>query len=71
MVSRLRSVVHFNSLVDLEAEYATVGRNVIHGTEDWMKVSQEICRELSAAVETHDRSMLSKKMPATLVSVKL
>ncbi|RPD70368.1 hypothetical protein L226DRAFT_230828 [Lentinus tigrinus ALCF2SS1-7] len=70
-VIRAESVVHFNALVDLEAEYATVGRNVIHETEDWIKVNQEICRELSAAVETHDRSMLSKKMPATLVSVKL
>ncbi|KAI0717578.1 hypothetical protein C8T65DRAFT_737905 [Cerioporus squamosus] len=68
---RAESVVNFNRLVDLEAEYATVGRNVIHGTEDWMKVNQEICRELSAAIETHDRSMLSKKMPATLVSVAL
>ncbi|RDX43083.1 hypothetical protein OH76DRAFT_1410522 [Lentinus brumalis] len=68
---RAESVVNFNRLVDLEAEYATVGRNVIHGTEDWMKVNQEICRELSAAIETHDRSMLSKKMPATLVSLKL
>lgn len=61
------SVAHFNQLVDLEAEYATIGRNLIHGTEDWVKVNQEICQELSSAVEVHDRGMLSKKFPATLV----
>ncbi|KAI0773578.1 hypothetical protein C8Q74DRAFT_1265430 [Fomes fomentarius] len=64
---RADSVAHFNQLVDLEAEYATVGRHVIHGTEDWVKVNQEICQELSSAVEVHDRGMLSKKFPATLV----
>ena len=61
------SVAHFNKLVDLETEYATIGRNVSHGMEDWSKVNQEICRELQGALEVHDRGMLSKKMPATLV----
>ena len=65
------SVECYNGLVDLEQEYATFGRNMIHGTEDWVKVNREICKELAGALETHDRGMLSKKMPATLVDFKL
>ena len=39
----------------------------MNGTEDWTKLNQEICRELSQVVETHDRSMLSKRFPVRLV----
>ena len=39
----------------------------MNGTEDWTKLNQEICRELSQAVETHDRNMLSKRFPVKLV----
>ena len=67
----IRSVTHFNRLIDLEAEYATVGRNVLHGNEDWVKVNQQAHDILAAAVERHDRGTLSKQMPATLVTLKL
>ncbi|PIL36457.1 hypothetical protein GSI_00146 [Ganoderma sinense ZZ0214-1] len=66
-----QSVTHFNRLIDLEAEYARVGRNVLHGNEDWVNVNQQVCDTLAAAVEKHDRGMLSKQMPATLVTLKL
>ncbi|KAI0333417.1 hypothetical protein GY45DRAFT_1359668 [Cubamyces sp. BRFM 1775] len=66
---RAESVEHFNRLVDLEAEYATAGRSLIHGSEDWLKVSQEVTKELKAAVEVHDRTLLSKKIPTSLITL--
>ncbi|KAI0666118.1 hypothetical protein C8Q78DRAFT_1061541 [Trametes maxima] len=68
---RAESVAHFNKLVDLEAEYATAARGLIHGSEDWTKTSHELGRELVKALEQHDRNMLSKKMPASLIVLKL
>ncbi|KAI0751808.1 hypothetical protein C8Q80DRAFT_599396 [Daedaleopsis nitida] len=64
-----QSIDHFNGLVALEFEYAAAGRALINGTEDWTKVNRDVCRELATAIEVHDRSMLSKKMPAALVQV--
>ncbi|KAM5540703.1 hypothetical protein V8D89_005734 [Ganoderma adspersum] len=66
-----QSVTHFNRLIDLEAEYATVGRNVLYANEDWVNVDQQACDTLAAVVEKHDRGTLSKQMPATLVTLKL
>ncbi|KAH9936854.1 uncharacterized protein BXZ73DRAFT_76654 [Epithele typhae] len=68
---REESIEHFNRLVDLEVEYATYGRSIIHGTEDLAHLSHGICGELQAAIEKHDRGMLSGKMPPTLVDLDL
>ncbi|KAI0352490.1 hypothetical protein OH77DRAFT_1513260 [Trametes cingulata] len=65
------SVAQFNNLVDLEAEYATVGRRLIHQSEDWIKTNRELSQRLAEAVEQHDKMMLSKKMPATLIASPL
>ena len=70
-IHTLCSITHFNMLVDLEAEYATIGRNVIQGTEDFVKLNEQARVTLVAAVEKHDRSMLSKQMPATLITLEL
>ncbi|KAJ8495438.1 hypothetical protein ONZ51_g1700 [Trametes cubensis] len=48
---RAESVEHFNKLVDLEAEYATAGRSLIHGSEDWLKINRELTKEMKTAVE--------------------
>ncbi|KAI0771692.1 hypothetical protein BD413DRAFT_613184 [Trametes elegans] len=66
---RAESVAHFNRLVDLEAEYATAGRGLIRGSEDWLKTNREISQDLAKALEQHDRSMLSKKMPTSLIKL--
>ncbi|KAH9887682.1 hypothetical protein C8Q73DRAFT_712867 [Cubamyces lactineus] len=66
---RAESVEHFNQLVDLEAEYATAGRSLIHGSEDWLKVNRELTEELKTAIEMHDRTMLSKKIPTSLITL--
>ncbi|KAI0637537.1 hypothetical protein C8Q77DRAFT_1153270 [Trametes polyzona] len=68
---RTDSVNQFNKLVDLEAEYATSGRGLIHNSEDWMKTNIELDRHLTRALEQHDRTMLSKKMPLSLVALTL
>ena len=67
----VRRVTHFNKLIDLEAEYATVGRNVLYANEDWVNVNQQACDTLAVTVEKHDRGTLSKQMPATLITLKL
>ncbi|KAI0820712.1 hypothetical protein BC628DRAFT_1395979 [Trametes gibbosa] len=63
------SVAQFNKLVDLEAEYATTGRSLIHHSEDWVKTNQELSGGLTHSLELHDRMMMSKKMPAGLITV--
>lgn len=42
----------------------------MHANEDWVNMNQRACETLAVAVEKHDRGMLSKQMPATLVTVK-
>ncbi|KAL7281904.1 hypothetical protein ACG7TL_003370 [Trametes sanguinea] len=64
---RAQSVEHFNMLVDLEAEYATAGRGLIQGSEDWIKINGELARGVKQVVEQHDRVALSKKMPSSLI----
>ena len=59
----------FNKLVDLEAEYATAGRSLIHGSEDWLKINRELTKEMKTAVEVHDRTLLSKKIPTSLITL--
>lgn len=61
------SVDHFNALVDLEAEYAAAGRNMVRGTEDWVVLNRAVCQDIALAVEAHDRTMLTKRMPTVLV----
>ncbi|TBU29160.1 hypothetical protein BD311DRAFT_806382 [Dichomitus squalens] len=68
---RIQSITHFNRLVDLEVGYATIGRNMIHRTEDLMRSNQQACVALTAAIEKHDRGMLPNQMPATLITLKL
>ncbi|KAI0368429.1 hypothetical protein BV20DRAFT_1054014 [Pilatotrama ljubarskyi] len=62
------SIAHFNRLVDLEAEYATVGRGLQHQGEDWKKTNEELSQRLTQALEQHDKKMLSKWMPTTLIT---
>lgn len=69
--SSLHSIEHYNTLIDLEAEYATFGRNIIHGFDDLVRADQSIRDEAKKIIETHDRSTLSKEMPATLFSSSL
>ncbi|OJT04411.1 hypothetical protein TRAPUB_4867 [Trametes pubescens] len=68
---RAESVAQFNNLVDLEAEYATSGRGLIRGSEDWLKTNRELDRSLTQVLEQHDRTMLSKKMPPKLITMML
>ncbi|OBZ66573.1 hypothetical protein A0H81_13373 [Grifola frondosa] len=65
---RAESVTHFNRLVDLEAEYANLGRKISNGFEDMVKINQDLYGNLAGVVEDHDRNMLSKKMPTSLFS---
>ena len=60
---------HYNRLVELEAEYASAGREVVRGTEDWVGLNRTACVEIAGAVETHDRGTVAKRMPAALVSL--
>ncbi|KAI8984848.1 hypothetical protein BD414DRAFT_489438 [Trametes punicea] len=68
---RAESILHFNKLVDLEAEYATTGRGLIRGIEDLREANEELGRNLTKAVEQHDRTTLAKRMPTNLMAVTL
>ncbi len=66
-----RSIDHYNRLIELEAEYATFGRNLIHGFGDVAKADHELSFSLRKNLEIHDRSTLSKKMPASVFGAAL
>lgn len=66
-----RSVDHFNTLIDLEAEYAKFGREITATYEDLFKSGNETCRELSKVIQDHDRHGLSKKFPSDLTPASL
>jgi hypothetical protein len=62
------SVGHFNRLIDLEAEYATRGRQLSEACEENVDINREICQYIQQKIEEHDQNSLAKKMPKTLTS---
>jgi hypothetical protein len=66
-----RSIEHFNSLVDIEEEYADYRRNVIDGFGDLNKTTQEICRYLVETVQDSNRNSLSSKFSNTFFTLPL
>lgn len=60
------SVVHFNRLIDLEAEYAKLGRLLSDGYDQLVREGQDVCSGLGRMVSDHDRGSLIKRMPVEL-----
>ncbi|KAF7796768.1 hypothetical protein EIP86_007951 [Pleurotus ostreatoroseus] len=65
------SVDRYNQLIDLEADYATFGRKLIHGFEDLIKTQEGLNTTIRKNLETHDRGTLSKKMPTSIFKTQL
>ncbi|KAF9466380.1 hypothetical protein BDZ94DRAFT_1319635 [Collybia nuda] len=63
---RIEGIDHFNTLVDLEAEYATHRRRIVNGFEDLAKISQDISGGLTITIQEHNRNSLSRKFSSTL-----
>ncbi|KAF8189884.1 hypothetical protein K438DRAFT_1763510 [Mycena galopus ATCC 62051] len=62
---------HFNTLVDLEEEYAAYHRKIISGIDDMQKSAEVFSNALGQIVQHHDRRSLSKKLPPTLFTLPL
>ncbi|KAJ6631135.1 hypothetical protein B0H10DRAFT_2207515 [Mycena sp. CBHHK59/15] len=60
---------HFNTLVDLEEEYATYHRKVTLGVEEMQRSSELMSNALGQIIQHHDRRTLSKKLPTTLFTL--
>jgi len=63
---RSASVRKFNSLIKLEEEYATFGRNIKSGLADLVKTNQAATEDIRKVIEGHDRGSLIKHMPKSL-----
>ncbi|TFY62347.1 hypothetical protein EVJ58_g3922 [Rhodofomes roseus] len=66
---RNRSITHFNHLIDLEAEYAKLGRRLVNGYEQLSQEGQEICSGTTRMVADHDRGSLIPRMPVDLAAL--
>ena len=63
------SVVHFNRLIDLEAEYAKQGRLLSNGYEQLVREGKNVCSGLGRMLSDHDRGSLIKRMPVQLTAL--
>ncbi|KAJ7770528.1 hypothetical protein B0H16DRAFT_1881531 [Mycena metata] len=63
------SEAHFNTLVDLEEEYAAYHRKIIAGWDDMHKSTAAMSKALGQIIQQHDRHSLSKKLPPTMFTV--
>ncbi|KAJ6590586.1 hypothetical protein DFH09DRAFT_1358779 [Mycena vulgaris] len=66
---RTESESHFNTLVDLEEEYAGYHRKIMLGMDDLHKSTEVMAIALGQVVQHHDRRTLSKKLPTTLFTI--
>ncbi|KAI0792899.1 hypothetical protein C8Q75DRAFT_751872 [Abortiporus biennis] len=62
------SIEHFNTLIGVEAEYGTFGRNLTNALEDVVKSHEDVCLKMRKVVEIHDRGSLEKNAPKSLFS---
>ncbi|KAJ6571757.1 hypothetical protein B0H19DRAFT_1372736 [Mycena capillaripes] len=60
---------HFNTLVDLEEEYAAYHRKIIFGIDDMQKSAEVMSNALGQVIQHHDRRSLSKKLPPTMFTL--
>lgn len=65
------SIAHFNTLVDLEEEYASHRRRIIDGFEELARASQDISHSLTETIQEHNRNSLSRKFSNTLFASSL
>lgn len=65
------SITRYNLLIDLEAEYATFGRNVAYGLEDLVLVNRKMEQEIKKIILDHNRGGITKKAPTSLFSAPL
>ncbi|KAJ7096705.1 hypothetical protein B0H15DRAFT_962872 [Mycena belliarum] len=60
---------HFNTLVDIEEEYAGYHRKIMLGIDDMHKSSEVMANALGQIIQHHDRRSLSKKLPTKLFTL--
>ncbi|KAJ7484745.1 hypothetical protein FB451DRAFT_1393268 [Mycena latifolia] len=60
---------HFNTLVDLEEDYAGYHRKIILSLDDMHKSSEVMANALGQIIQHHDRRSLSKKLPTKLFTL--
>ncbi|KIK59685.1 hypothetical protein GYMLUDRAFT_651650 [Collybiopsis luxurians FD-317 M1] len=66
---RAESAEHFNTMVDLEAEYASFRRYGVESLEDLCSIDDYIVNRLGEIIQHHDRHGLAKKFPKTLPAI--
>jgi len=66
---RNESVTHFNHLIDLEAEYAKLGRALAGGYEQLLREGQDTRSGLARMVGEHDRGSMIQRMPVDLAAI--
>ncbi|KAJ3717604.1 hypothetical protein DFJ43DRAFT_1227384 [Lentinula guzmanii] len=66
---RAESAIHYNALVDLEAEYASFRRYVNRHLEDLCSVDKDVVGRVTDIIQHHDRYGLSKRFPKSLPQV--
>ncbi|KAJ7695477.1 hypothetical protein B0H17DRAFT_1198698 [Mycena rosella] len=64
-----QSEAHFNTLVDLEEDYAKYHRKIITGLDNMHNNSQVLATAVGKIIQQHDRRSLSKKLPTTLFTL--
>jgi hypothetical protein len=65
------SIDRYNHLIELEAEYASFGRSLIHGLDDLTTANRNIHSEIEKIIATHNRSSVVKQVPSSLFASKL
>ncbi|KAF8892601.1 hypothetical protein BD779DRAFT_1784199 [Infundibulicybe gibba] len=68
---RSESVDHFNTLIDLELEYASYHRKIIDGLEEFIKTTDDNSNNINDLIKNHDRHSLSKRFPTSLFPTSL
>ncbi|KZT66523.1 hypothetical protein DAEQUDRAFT_452942 [Daedalea quercina L-15889] len=62
-------VSQFNRLIDLEADYAKMGRLLTNGYDQLLREGQNICSGIGRMVSDHDRGSLIQRMPVDLAAL--
>lgn len=67
----MNSIDRYNVLIELEAEYAKIGRNLTYGYDDLRNANNKINTGLKKVILDHARAIIPKKAPGSLFTAPL
>ncbi|GJE97964.1 hypothetical protein PsYK624_141860 [Phanerochaete sordida] len=68
---RAESIDHYNQLIELESEYASFGRSLVHGLDDLTAANRSTHTEIQNIIQALNRQSIVKQVPTSLLPPKL